>query len=64
MSKSMQEEILSALYAICAVLCFGFGFLSAGYIFSIKAFFDLSCSIRYGYMEAQRALKNKKEAQP
>lgn len=40
MSNSIQEEILAALYMICALLAFGLGFDVWGWIFSVKAAAD------------------------
>ena len=37
MSKSKGEEVISALWAICALLSFGFGFTVWGYVFAAKA---------------------------
>lgn len=35
------EEIVSALWAICAILCFGFGFVGWGVAFTTKAIIDI-----------------------
>ena len=45
------EEILSSLWAISAVLCFGFGFSGWGWAFAIKATLDSAFSIYKGYKE-------------
>jgi hypothetical protein len=54
------EEILSALWAISAVLCFGFGFNGWGWAFAIKATLDSAISIYKGYKEVAA----KKKGQP
>jgi len=45
MNNSKEEEVISALWAICALLAFGFGFTVWGYGFAAKAFLDMVCSI-------------------
>lgn len=45
MSKSRSEEIISALWAICAVLCAAYGFTVWAWIFGIKAALDTACAI-------------------
>jgi len=40
MDVSRQEEIIGTLWAICAVLAFGFDFSTWGWIFAIKAATD------------------------
>lgn len=46
MSKSIQEEILSALWALASLLAFGFDFPTWGVIFSIKAALDMGCAFK------------------
>jgi len=45
MSTSKQEEIISALWAICAILCFSHGYTIWGYIFVVKSTLDTIFSI-------------------
>jgi hypothetical protein len=52
------EEIISALWAISAVLCFGFGFNGWGWLFAIKAVVDSAISIYKGYKEMAAEKKN------
>lgn len=57
----MQEELISALWAICAVLCFGFGFNLWGGLFTLKAALDTVCAIRAAVKEsvAEKAARAK-----
>ncbi len=63
MSRSIQEEIIAALWAICALLAFGFGFNSWGALFCIKAAMDTCCSISYAFREHIAARKEKIKSQ-
>ena len=47
MSISRQEELISALWVICAILCFEFGHPIWGWIFTTKATFDTLAAIRH-----------------
>jgi CHASE2 domain-containing sensor protein len=51
MSNSKQEEIISALWVIAALLAFGNGFFVWGWVFAIKAALDTACAILYGISE-------------
>lgn len=51
MSVSRQEEIIAALWAVCALLAFGSGFTVWGWIFAVKAATDTACSINCGIRE-------------
>lgn len=57
----MQEEVISALWAICAVLSFGFGFNFWGGLFALKATLDTVCAIRAAVKEiaAEKAARDK-----
>lgn len=60
MSISRQEEIIAALWAVCAVLAFGSGFQLWGWLFAIKAATDTAAAIWFGVAEAlvlRRSLK-------
>lgn len=52
MSISRQEEIISTLWIIAAVLAFSAGYTLWGWAFAIKAFLDFLCALAYGYKEA------------
>lgn len=52
MTISRQEEIISALWVICALLAFGFGFQAAGWVFGVKAALDTVCSLSFAAKEA------------
>ena len=54
MSTSRQEEIISALWMICALLAFGFGFKVAGWLFGIKAGLDTVCSLYFAIVEFKK----------
>jgi len=45
MSRSNTEEIISALWAICSILCFASGFNTWALLFALKAVRDMACSI-------------------
>ena len=45
MSISRQEEIISVLWIIAAILAFGHGFTVWGWVFAIKAAIDTACTI-------------------
>lgn len=51
MSKSRQKEILSALWAICALIAFANGFEIWGDVFTVKAAFDTICAVWLSYYE-------------
>lgn len=57
MSVSRQEEIIAALWAICAVLCFSFGHVMWGWVFSVKAIMDTLSSIHYAVKEVLQEIK-------
>ncbi|MDR0274102.1 MAG: hypothetical protein LBI48_01940 [Burkholderiaceae bacterium] len=44
-TPSKSEEIIAALWAICALLAFGFGFTVWGWVFTVKAAFDAAITI-------------------
>jgi len=48
---SNQEEIITALWTICALLAFGFGHRFWGWVFSAKAVGDLICVIHFAREE-------------
>lgn len=62
MSDSIQEEVLAALWAICALLAFGFGFNGWGLAFSIKSVFDIFCALRAAAKELALEKRLKEEA--
>lgn len=45
--KCYEEEKITALWTICAVLSFGFDFDLAGMCFTIKAIIDFMCALKY-----------------
>jgi hypothetical protein len=47
MRKSIEEEIVAALWIIAALLSFGFDFKGWGWVFAIKGVGDVLCSILY-----------------
>ena len=47
MAVSRQEEIIAALWAICAILSFSSGYEFWGWFFAIKSIADTLCSIAY-----------------
>lgn len=51
MSTSHKEELIALLASICAILCFGFGFNVAGWLFFVKAVFDYIFSMLYAIRE-------------
>ncbi len=51
MNVSRQEEIISALWVIAALMAFTGGFKVWGWIFAIHAGFSCLCSIRYAAIE-------------
>lgn len=53
MSISRQEELLAVLWAIAAILCFGFNFTTYGWAFAAKSVFDTGCSILYVIKEGK-----------
>ena len=50
-SCAYEEEKLTAMWAICAVLCFGFNFDIAAWGFTIKSIFDYGCAMKYAWLE-------------
>ena len=40
MTKGFQYQMLTAMFSICAILCFRFGFKGEGYIFYAVAYLD------------------------
>jgi hypothetical protein len=60
MNRSVQEEILAALYLIAALLAFQFGPSWLGWVCAIKAGFDTICALFFAYIEAH-AFKQKVE---
>ena len=55
-SRAYEEEKLTALWSMCAILCFGFEFDVAAYLFTIKAIFDFLCANKYAYIEAKEEI--------
>lgn len=53
MSISRQEEILSALWCIAALLAFGFEYETWGWVFAVKATTDTMCAIYFGIKEGK-----------
>ena len=51
MSASRQEEIISVLYVIAALLAFNGGYVGWGWIFAVKAACDCACAIWLGWKE-------------
>lgn len=49
--RTIQEEIIASLAAICSILCFGFGFKVAGWMFAIKALKDAAISLAFAYKD-------------
>jgi len=60
MSISRQEEIISALWALCALVAFSNGYTVWGWIFAVKAAADTVCAIRYGVKEVLAERDQKK----
>jgi hypothetical protein len=54
LTKSQIEELIAALWAICALLAFGFGHPILGWIFTTKAALDTYCSIKVAIQEIVR----------
>ena len=52
-SKSIREELLAVLWAIAAILCFGFGFTTWGWIFGVKAGLDFVVAIYFSIVEVR-----------
>lgn len=46
MSDSKLEEVIAALWVICSITAFGFGFTGWGWCFAIKGAFDVLCSLK------------------
>ena len=61
MELSSQEEILCALWAIAALLAFGFGYSAWGMVFSVKAGLDLLCVFRQARKEFAAEAKQERE---
>jgi predicted membrane protein len=61
-SASIREEIIAALWAICALLAFGFGFRVWGWIFAIKAGTDTAITFYCATLEAISICRKSKEA--
>ena len=59
MSLSRQEEIIAALWIICAVLAFGFKFTTFGWIFFIKGLTDLVGALWFGIDESRESRRRK-----
>ena len=57
-TPSHREEIIAALWAICALLAFGFGHPVWGWLFVIKAAIDTAGSLFFAFRE----LKNEANA--
>lgn len=59
-NPSHREEIICALWALCAILCFGFEFRLFAWIFTIKATLDFVCLTLIAVKEALREFKSKR----
>ena len=64
MSESKVEEIIAALWAICAILCAASGFTVWAWVFGIKAAFDAATSLYYAGKELKAELLVKVAAAP
>lgn len=64
MSISRQEEIIAALWAIAALIAFGSGFATWGWVFAIKAALDTVASIVIGTKEAIAGVKARRAHNP
>ena len=51
MSISRQEEIVSILWIIAALIAFSSGYTTWGWIFAIKGGIDTLCAVYFGIME-------------
>ena len=51
MIRSIQEEILAALWIISALLAFGTGHNVWGWVFAIKGAIDTACAIWFAMKE-------------
>ena len=58
-SRSTAEEVIAALWAIAAILCFGFNFTFAGWVFAAKALIDGAGAAIFGVKEALDKLKTR-----
>jgi hypothetical protein len=50
-TRATVEEAIGVLWAIAAVMCFGFGFTGAGWVFAIKSMIDLCIAILVSVQE-------------
>ena len=50
---SRQEELLALISSICAILCFGFGFTVAGFVFSVRGLIAFGTSIYFDFSEPE-----------
>lgn len=57
-TESQLEEIVSALWAVCAILCFGFDHPIAGWVFTVKAVLDHGSSLMIAYDEGCKERSN------
>lgn len=57
MNTSKVEEVIGALWVICAILCFHAGFTTWGWFFAIKAALDIATSINYAIKEVILQMK-------
>jgi hypothetical protein len=51
MNRSVQEEIVSVLWIIAALIAFGNGHSNWGWIFVTKGAFDTLCAIYFSWKE-------------
>ena len=51
MTISRQEEIIAVLWAIAALLAFGFEFAVFGWVFACKAALDTLCALWFSVKE-------------
>ncbi len=52
MKVSRQEEIIAVLWIIAAIMAFGNGYTSWGWVFAVKAALDVACTITFAFKEA------------
>ena len=57
-TESQLEEIVGALWAVCAILSFGFDYTIAGWAFTVKAVLDHGASLMIAYDEGCKERNN------
>jgi len=53
LTRSIIEELLSAMYALLSILCFANDFTVWGWIFAINAALDVTAAVYFAYIEAR-----------